>query len=393
MPHKTHKQRHTGHKQGHATHNKTSKIAVIKRDKRCYSDSEVGQICSTGQYSTYEGNFYKNKNNLEKFATIIKKFKNDPKYKKYKTQGERYTRFLADNFQAGELPKVVNQVKNDYYGYVNEEWFKENDIEKGKKNYYVQYDTFRIVQEQVYYKLIDYMKTYIKENPKSEKAIAINNVYRSLHDNTLKAMFKHVDAVLVELTGFVEKEDMYGLLAMVNRNETISWCSPIQWVLMPDEKNVKQYISHLDTGRLGIYDYSIYVDMPEDDNETKHYKKLVRKEYLNYIGEVFKILLGSKKAAKYNPQDIFDIEISMLTVLGCDEHIKSDPNYYNKIIDFNTKHGSPVIFKAVDPDLMPLEYKKHEWLIYGACPILKTVGNPIMIAEAQASGVGVIMYE
>ena len=332
MPHKTHKQRHTGHKQGHAAHNKTSKIAVIKRDKRCYSDSEVGQICSTGQYSTYEGNFYKNKNNLEKFATIIKKFKNDPKYKKYKTQGERYTRFLADNFHAGELPKVVNQVKNDYYGYVNEEWFKENDIEKGKKNYYVQYDTFRIVQEQVYYKLIDYMKTYIKENPKSEKAIAINNVYRSLHDNTLKAMFKHVDAVLVELTGFVEKEDMYGLLAMVNRNETISWCSPIQWVLMPDEKNVKQYISHLTLAQLGIYDYDIYNGPQDyDDAETKTYKRLVKKEYLHYIGEVFKACVGASKARHYNPHDIWDVENEMLMAMSCDEKLKRDDNFYNKV--------------------------------------------------------------
>ena len=332
MPHKTHKQRHTGH-------NKTSKIALIKRDKRCYSDSEVGQICSTGQYSTYEGNFYKNKNNLEKFATIIKKFKNDPKYKKYKTQGERYTRFLADNFHAGELPKVVNQVKNDYYGYVNEEWFKENDIEKGKKNYYVQYDNFRIVQEQVYYKLIDYMKTYIKENPKSEKAIAINNVYRSLHDNTLKAMFKHVDAVVAELAGFVEKEDMYGLLAMVNRNETISWCSPIQWVLMPDEKNVKLYISHLGFGRLGIYDYLIYInDISTDDAETKKYKKLVKKEYLNYIGEVFKACLGPNKAKKYNPQDIWDVEYDMLIEMGCEQHIKSDPDFYNKISAHELEH-------------------------------------------------------
>jgi len=325
MPRKTHKA-HT------VRHNKTKKIDTIKRDKRCYTDNEMGEICSTGQYSTYEGNFYKNKKNLEIFATIRDKFQKDPKYKGYKTQNERYTRFLKDNFHAGELPKLMNQVKNNFYGYVNDEWFKENDIEKGKKNYYVQFDNFRIVQEQVYYKLIDYMKTYIKENPKSKRAIAINNVYRSLHDDTTKTMFKHVDAVLDELAGFVEKSDMYGLLAAVNSNETISWCSPIQWSISPDEKNVKQYISHLNVGRLGIYDYLIYInDLPTDDAETKRYKKLVKKEYLHYIGEVFKACLGPSKAAKYNPQDIWDIEYDMLLEMGCDEHIKSDPNFYNKV--------------------------------------------------------------
>jgi putative endopeptidase len=310
----------------------TRKIKVIKSDKRCYNDTEMGEICSTGQYSTYQGNFYKKKSNLDKFSSIVKKFEIDPKYKKFKTQGERYTKFLADNFHSVESPKVIYQVKNDFYGYVNDEWFKENDIENGKKNYYVQFDNFRIVQEQVYYKLIDYMKKYIKENPKSKKAIAINNVYRSLYDNTTPKFFKHVDAVIAELDTYIQKDDMYGLLAMVNSNETISWCSPIQWTLSPDEKNVKQYISHLGFGRLGIYDYLIYIDdLPSDDGETKKYKKIVKKEYLHYIGEVFKACLGSSRAAKYNPQDIWDVEYEMLLEMGCDKHIKSDPDYYNKI--------------------------------------------------------------
>jgi putative endopeptidase len=313
-------------------HNKTSKIETIKGDKRCYKDNEMGEICSTGQYSTYKGNFYKNKHTLEKFRAIKEKFKENTHYKQFKTQSEKYTQFLKDNFHEVELPKLVHQVKNDYYSYVNDEWFKENDIEKGKKNYYVQFDNFRIVQEQVYYKLIDYMKTYIKENPTSKKAIAINNVYRSLYDNTIKSMFKQVDAVMAELDIYIKKEDMYGLLAMVNSNETISWCSPIQWSLSPDEKNVKQYISHLGFGRLGIYDYLIYInDLPTDDAETKKYKKLVKKEYLHYIGEVFKACVGPARAKKYSPQDIWDVEYDMLIEMGCEEHIKSDPNFYNKI--------------------------------------------------------------
>ena len=323
---------HTRKKTDKKHHNKTSKIGTIKKTKLCYSDNEMGEICSTGQYSTYQGNFYKRKANLEKFAAIKAKFKKDTNYKKFKTQGEKYTQFLKHNFHEGELPKLVHQVKNDFYGYVNDEWFKQNDIENGKKNYYVQFDNFRIVQEQVYYKLIDYMKKYIKENPKSKKAIAINNVYRSLSENTTKSMFKHVDAVLAQLDDFIQKDDVYALLAMVNSNETISWCSPIQWSLSPDEKNVKQYISHVGFGRLGIYDYLIYIDdLPTDDAETKKYKKLVKKEYLHYIGEVFKACLGPSKAKKYNPQDIWDVEYEMLLEMGCDEHIKSDPNFYNKI--------------------------------------------------------------
>ncbi len=54
--------------------NKTSKIGVIKMNnhnhkdtnvKRCYNDNQMGEICSTGQFSMYKGNFYKNPNNIE----------------------------------------------------------------------------------------------------------------------------------------------------------------------------------------------------------------------------------------------------------------------------------------------------------------------------------------
>ena len=40
---------------------------------------------------------------------------------------------------------------------------------------------------------------------------------------------------------------------------------------------------------------------------------------------------------------------------------------------------------------MPAEYKKHQWLVYTASTELRTVGWPLAIAEAQASGVGVVM--
>ena len=207
-------------------------------------------------------------------------------------------------------------LKNDYYTYVNDEWFKGHDIEKKSdkdKKYYVQYDHFRIVQEEVYHKLVDYMKIYIKENPKDKTAIAIDTVYKSLFNDTRKQMYKNVDAVLNELDGFVKADDVYGLLAMINSNETISLYSPIQWYLNPDEKNVKKYISHMSFGKLGIYDYLIYINTLATDNaETKKYKSKVKREYLKYIDEVFIACLGAKRAKEYKAHDIWDVEYDML---------------------------------------------------------------------------------
>jgi len=52
--------------------------------------------------------------------------------------------------------------------------------------------------------------------------------------------------------------------------------------------------------------------------------------------------------------------------------------------------GAPVSFvDPVQPEAMPGEYKKHRWLVYTASARAPTIGWPMAIAEAQASGVGV----
>jgi glycosyltransferase involved in cell wall biosynthesis len=66
----------------------------------------------------------------------------------------------------------------------------------------------------------------------------------------------------------------------------------------------------------------------------------------------------------------------------------------DRVKDYNRQKGAPVqIRDAVEPEEMPHEYKKHQWLVYTACPQINQVGWPLSIAEAQASGVGVCMPE
>jgi len=73
--------------------------------------------------------------------------------------------------------------------------------------------------------------------------------------------------------------------------------------------------------------------------------------------------------------------------------VVEDPEYYKYIDKINKNYGNPVNFITEQIIDMPNEYRKHQWLIYTACPKLQTVGLPMMVAEAQASGVGVIMYK
>ena len=63
-----------------------------------------------------------------------------------------------------------------------------------------------------------------------------------------------------------------------------------------------------------------------------------------------------------------------------------------KISRLNKSVGSPVsIIPPIEPEDMPREYKKHRWLVYTASHKLKTVGWPMALVEAMASGVGACM--
>lgn len=60
------------------------------------------------------------------------------------------------------------------------------------------------------------------------------------------------------------------------------------------------------------------------------------------------------------------------------------------IAEYNLGKGNPVhIVPTVQPNGMPAEYKKHQWLVYTADRAYNTVGWPLAVAEAQAAGVGV----
>lgn len=58
----------------------------------------------------------------------------------------------------------------------------------------------------------------------------------------------------------------------------------------------------------------------------------------------------------------------------------------------NTLMNNPVhIMDPIEPDDMPKEYKKAQWMVYTADQVLCNVGWPVSVAEAQAAGVGICM--
>ena len=297
-----------------------SKLNKKTRKKVCYSSRELVHICGSEKYIDVEDNLFTKKYEIE----LSKK----PYYLRDIEEYKKHLIKEFTNFSKKDLNYETKLTKNDFYTFINNEWITQIDKEKNKK-FYVEIDNFRIVQEKVYYELIGYVKDYIKNNQGSEQAIAITNLYKSLTQNNISSIKKHAKNIIDITNDFVKNNDMYGFLAHLNKNEIISWGSPIQWSLLPDEKNVKKYISHLSPPQLSIYDYLIYIDDESDDKETKQYKKFVKDNFFVYIDEVFTACLG--KDHGYNPQDIWDIEYDILEAMGCDTFKKEDPNNYNVV--------------------------------------------------------------
>jgi len=302
-------------------HNRPKKNLNKNTTKKVsYSNRELAHICESDKYIDVEDNLFTKKYEIE----LSKKpyyLRDIEEYKK--TLIKEFTKFSKT-----DLNYKSKLSKNDFYTFINNDWLNSIDEEKNKK-FYVEIDNFRIVQEKVYYELIGYVKQYIKDNHGSKQATAIKNVYESLTTNNIESIKRHAKNILDEINDFIKKNNMYGLLVDLNKNEIISWGSPIQWSLLPDEKNVKKYISHLSPPQLSIYDYLIYIDDPDEDKETKQYKKFVKDNFFIYVDEVFTVCLGKNHG--YNPQDIWDIEYDMLEAMGCDTFKKEDPNNYNVV--------------------------------------------------------------
>lgn len=222
---------------------------------------------------------------------------------------------------------------DDFYTYINYRWLKDTrqnmDNNQVSDIYFVQIDDFRLVQDKVYKELMEIVKEYIKSH-NTKEAKLLKNVYTSFLNLDTTSMKGHIATMIKEYDYSVAKDNVWEFMAKINKNEVVNWSCPINWKMMPDDKDSTIFRNYISFPQLSLYDYLLYLDEnPADKPEQKIYRKLVKRKYLNYIKEIFDSCLG--KGHGLNPHDVFEVEYDMLTAMGCNSIKKESKDYYNVV--------------------------------------------------------------
>ena len=256
-----------------------------RRSKKSKPESQI--VCKTNVLESFETDFEK------KFKTATK------------TENSNVERYLVNLFKTPFAPSKYTP-HNDYYTYINYQWIaaKKKEMEQRNK-YYVQVDSFRMVQEKVFYELIAMTKEYIKTND-SAKSRSIKNLYESMLHLDNKEAEDQVKYTTEKIDNAIATDNLYWLLAQINQNETISWGCPISWSVSKDSKHSAVYKSNISPPQLTVYDYMIYIEDDRDDAPTKQNKRLYKSKYLEFVRNLFDACLGKGHGMK--AIDVWNVE-------------------------------------------------------------------------------------
>ena len=247
-----------------------------------------------------------------------------------------YTPDKANLNSQNKLVKMLNTpfspskltAKNDYYNYINYQWLKEQDKDV-KKKFFVQVDNFRIVQEKVYYEIIELVKDYIKKNKNTKKGQAVNNIYQScLRLDRSTALFR-VKKTITDIDDLMAQNNLWVFLAEVNKNEIVAWSSPIFWNVSSDLKKSDTFRNIVSPGQMSLYDFSLYYTNPEDDAAMVKYKKQIMIRFVGFIDQVFTACLGANHGL--NPIDVIEVEKEILGFYMYDKIKNDSSEFYNVV--------------------------------------------------------------
>jgi predicted metalloendopeptidase len=256
------------------------------------------------------------------FAELYDKTELIQRSSKKKLENKDINKVLKDKlfhiFYILDKQDVSFQPNKDFYTYSNMLWL--NSVKKDKElRYFTQFDNFRITQDKVYYKLILYVKDYIKQNKSTALAKKMSNVLKSWTTLNSRSIQRHINQAVIEIDAYrKDPSNLWSFLAHISKNDLIKHSNPLNWMLNPDQKNSKIYTNYIYGCQFGLYDIDVYF-------QTKPKHKTDKSNYLAYIDKIFDLCLG--KGHGLIASDVFDIELKIINAFGCVELKNNNPQY------------------------------------------------------------------
>ena len=214
----------------------------------------------------------------------------------------------------------------NFYNYVNNSWLKETNLTKTQE-YLTQIDNYKLVQDNVYGELHNIIKDYIKNN-NNNFSKQLHNFYTScLNFNKISSSKKIINEIIETIDNLrKDKNNLWKLLGMINKNHIVSAFSPFKWGLYPDKKEPNIFRVYLNT-----YRHSVIISSIINGNKNDPIIKEQIKQKTIYLKETFKYAFGKKKNVNNHVKNIFNIEHKLYNLRKCNNENENESCEYNRV--------------------------------------------------------------
>lgn len=292
---------------------------MVKTNKNSNKNSNKNNLTRKVRYKLKGNELILRKDCPIGLKAFEKKYQKEFKTNKlYNLSTRKFTKLLLSKFAPSSITP-----ENDFYSYINYKWLEDVELEKQQK-YIVQVDDFRLTQDKVYHELHDIMMDYMKNN-NTKLAKIMKNYYNSvINMNSISDSRTKAKESISLFESMIKEGNPWKLLAHINKRYIHNYLAPFVFMISPDDKNSKIFRSYINPHQFILLDLNVYYD----DGTNVEYKRNYRYQFKKFCKDVFQLCLGKNHG--YNTDDVYDVEVEIFNVLGCQDITKNEKSY-NKV--------------------------------------------------------------
>jgi len=294
---------------------KTSKLIFRNRKNNFENKNKTQKVI----YKTKGKELIKRSECIVGLKSFEKKYQREFKNNKlYNLSYKKFTELLLSKFAPSSI-----KPNSDFYSYINYKWLQNVDVKKQQK-YIVQIDDFRLTQDKVYHELNDIMLDFMKHNDNKLSKI-MKKFYNSvINMNSISDSKIKCKDIVLKIENLIETNNPWKLLAFYNKYHCVKYLCPFVFTVDPDDKQSSVFRSYIDPHQFILVDLNVYYN----DGTEVSYKTNYRNTFKKFCKNLFNLCLGHGHG--YNTDDIFEVEVDIFNVLGCQD-ITTKEKSYNRV--------------------------------------------------------------